>query len=96
MKVTAALIHTAAASNLGQMLVKICLADNIPLINIVRKPEQVDLLKSLGAEHVCNSSDDNFKEIHWLRPLKLPMQRLAFDATGGGELSWQNTFMLWK
>jgi len=81
-----ALIHTAAASNLGQMLVKICLADNIPLINIVRKPEQVDLLKSLGAEHVCNSSDDNFKD-SLVAAIKATNATLAFDATGGGELS---------
>ena len=80
-----ALIHTAAASNLGQMLVKICLADNIPLINIVRKPEQVDLLKSLGAEHVCNSSDDNFKD-SLVDAIKATNATLAFDATGGGEL----------
>jgi NADPH2:quinone reductase len=81
-----ALIHTAAASNLGQMLVKICLADNIPLINIVRKPEQVDLLKSLGAEYVCNSSDDNFKD-SLVEAIKATNATLAFDATGGGELS---------
>ena len=81
-----ALIHTAAASNLGQMLVKICLADNIPLINIVRKPEQVDLLKSLGAEYVCNSSDDNFKD-SLVEAIKATYATLAFDATGGGELS---------
>ena len=80
-----ALIHTAAASNLGQMLVKICLADNIPLINIVRKPEQVDLLKSLGAEYVCNSSDDNFKD-SLVEAIKATNATLAFDATGGGEL----------
>tara|TARA_B100000900_G_scaffold215269_1_gene182302 strand:- start:361 stop:1476 length:1116 start_codon:yes stop_codon:yes gene_type:complete len=81
-----ALIHTAAASNLGQMLVKICLADNIPLINIVRKAEQVDLLKSLGAEYVCNSSDDNFKD-SLVDAIKATNATLAFDATGGGELS---------
>mgnify|MGYP002621367690 FL=1 len=68
------------------MLVKICLADNIPLINIVRKPEQVDLLKSLGAEHVCNSSDDNFKD-SLVEAIKATNATLAFDATGGGELS---------
>ncbi|MFT5605950.1 MAG: NADPH2:quinone reductase, partial [Paracoccaceae bacterium] len=56
-----ALIHTAAASNLGQMLNRICLNDGIDLINIVRKPEQVELLKSQGAKYVLNSSDDNFR-----------------------------------
>ena len=55
-----ALVHTAAASNLGQMLVKICKDDNVPLVNIVRKSEQVELLKNLGAEYVCNTSDDSF------------------------------------
>src|SRR6478672_2012596 len=49
------LVHTAAASNLGQMLVKLCLADRVPLVNVVRKPEQEELLRSLGAVHVCNS-----------------------------------------
>jgi NADPH2:quinone reductase len=55
-----ALVHTAAASNLGQMLVKICKADSIPLINIVRKQEHVDLLKGIGAEYVLNTSDADF------------------------------------
>ena len=82
----AALIHTAAASNLGQMLVKICLADDIQLINIVRKSEQVELLKSHGAKYICNSSDDNFKE-SLVEAIKATNATLAFDATGGGELS---------
>lgn len=56
-----ALVHTAAASNLGQMLVKLCRRDGIPLVNIVRKPEQEDLLRSLGAEYVCNSSSQSFE-----------------------------------
>src|SRR5690606_5057446 len=56
-----ALVHTAAASNLGQMLVKLCLADGVPLVNVVRRQEHVDLLRSLGATHVCNSSDDDFR-----------------------------------
>src|SRR5579863_7333061 len=51
-----ALVHTAAASNLGQMLVKICRADGVPLVNIVRSPAQADLLRGLGAVHVCDSS----------------------------------------
>ena len=50
------LVHTAAASNLGQMLQKICIADEVPLVNIVRKPEQVEILKGIGATHVCDSS----------------------------------------
>src|SRR5436190_1519889 len=57
-----ALVHTAAASNLGQMLVKICADDGVPLVNIVRKPEQVELLKSIGAEHVADSSQPDFAE----------------------------------
>ena len=55
-----ALVHTAAASNLGQMLVKLCIADGVPLVNIVRKPEQEELLRSLGAVYVCNSSSPSF------------------------------------
>ena len=55
-----ALVHTAAASNLGQMLVKICLADDVPLVNVVRRPEQADLLRGLGAVHVCDSSSPTF------------------------------------
>ena len=57
-----ALVHTAAASNLGQMLVKICKDDGIPLVNIVRKSEHVELLKNLGAEYVCNTSDESFMD----------------------------------
>ncbi len=55
-----ALVHTAAASNLGQMLNKICIADGIGLVNIVRKPEQVELLRGLGATHVVNSTSKDF------------------------------------
>src|SRR3954463_10121799 len=51
-----ALVHTAAASNLGQMLNKICIADNIGLVNIVRTAEQADILKAIGAVYICNSS----------------------------------------
>ena len=58
-----AIVHAAAASNLGQMLVKICKADGIPLINIVRSQAQVDLLKGIGAEIVLNSNDDDFVEL---------------------------------
>ena len=55
-----ALLHTAAASNLGQMLVKICLKDGVELVNVVRKQEHVDLLKDIGAAHALNSSDPGF------------------------------------
>ena len=78
-----AILHTAAASNLGQMLVKICKADDIPLVNIVRKQEQVDLLKGIGAEHVCNTSDSNFME-SLVSALVTTGATLGFDATGGG------------
>ncbi|MDA9146070.1 zinc-binding dehydrogenase [Gammaproteobacteria bacterium] len=78
-----ALVHTAAASNLGQMLVKICIADDIPLVNIVRKSEQVELLKNLGAEYVCNTSDESFMN-DLVAALVGTGATLGFDATGGG------------
>ena len=81
-----ALVHTAAASNLGQMLVKLCLADGIPLVNIVRKPDQEELLRSLGAVHVCNSGSPSFAA-DLLEALKATSATLAFDATGGGSLA---------
>jgi len=80
------LVHTAAASNLGQMLVRLCQADNVPLVNIVRKQEQVDILKDLGAEHVVNSSADDFMP-QLVSALKATGATLAFDATGGGDLA---------
>ncbi|MDA8605034.1 zinc-binding dehydrogenase [Gammaproteobacteria bacterium] len=78
-----ALVHTAAASNLGQMLVKICIADEIPLVNIVRKSEHVELLKNLGAEYVCNTSDESFMN-DLVDALVATGATLGFDATGGG------------
>ena len=78
-----AIVHTAAASNLGQMLVKICKNDDIPLVNIVRKQEQVDILKDIGAELVCNTSDSNFME-SLVSALVTSGATLGFDATGGG------------
>ena len=78
-----ALVHTAAASNLGQMLVKICLADDIPLVNIVRKEEHVELLKNLGAKYICNTSDENFTK-NLIDYLVETGATLGFDATGGG------------
>ncbi|MCU1700115.1 MAG: qor 1 [Mycobacterium sp.] len=83
-----ALVHTAAASNLGQMLVKLCLADGIPLVNIVRKPDQEELLRSLGAVHVCNSGSPSFAA-DLLEALTATSATLAFDATGGGPLAGQ-------
>ena len=76
-------MHTAAASNLGQMLVKICKDDAIPLVNIVRKSEHVELLKGLGAEYVCNTSDESFMD-DLVEALVATGATLGFDATGGG------------
>lgn len=83
-----AIVHTAAASNLGQMLVKLCKTDNIPLVNIVRKQEHVDLLKSIGAQYVCNSSLPTFMD-DLTDVLVATGATLAFDATGGGKLASQ-------
>lgn len=78
-----AMVHTAAASNLGQMLVRICKEDGIPLINIVRKQDQVELLKALGAQYVCNMSEASFME-DLVLALSETGATLGFDATGGG------------
>jgi NADPH2:quinone reductase len=78
-----AIVNTAAASNLGQMLVKICNDDEIPLVNIVRTQEHVDLLKNIGAKYVCNTSEENFKET-LVTALIETGATLGFDATGGG------------
>jgi NADPH:quinone reductase len=83
-----ALVHTAAASNLGQMLVKLCIADGVPLVNIVRKPDQEELLRSLGAVHVCNSSSPSFST-DLVEALTATSATIAFDATGGGTLASQ-------
>src|ERR1700684_4453673 len=83
-----ALVHTAAASNLGQMLVKLCISDGVPLVNIVRKPDQEELLRSLGAVHVLNSSSPSFST-DLVEALKATSATLAFDATGGGSLASQ-------
>jgi len=81
-----ALVHTAAASNLGQMLVKICVEEDVQLVNIVRKQEQVDLLKSIGATHVVNMSAPSFKD-DLVSALAETGATIAFDATGGGTLA---------
>lgn len=80
-----ALIHTAAASGLGQMLNKICLAEDVPLVNIVRSEEQVEILKKLGAKHICNSSSDTFRK-ELLAAIDETGATLAFDAIGGGDI----------
>ena len=79
-----ALVHTAAASNLGQMLTRICLEDGIPLVNVVRRPEQAELLRGLGAEHVVVSGAESY-----LADLAAEVgatgATIGFDAIGGGE-----------
>ena len=82
------LVHTAAASNLGQMLVKLCLEKEIPLVNIVRRPKQERLLKSIGAVYVCDSSALSFKR-DLTDALMATSATIAFDATGGGKLASQ-------
>ena len=81
-----AIIHTAAASNLGQMLLRICLADDIALINIVRSGEQVELLRSLGARYVLNSKDADFLP-RLTDAIAQTGATIAFDAIGGGTLA---------
>ena len=83
-----ALVHTAAASNLGQMLLKICQKDGINLVNIVRKPEQEALLRGLGAKYVCNATLPSFMD-DLTQALVETGATLAFDAIGGGKLAAQ-------
>jgi NADPH2:quinone reductase len=83
-----ALVHTAAASNLGQMLQKICTADGVDLVNIVRKPEQVETLEAIGAKYVCDSSEATFMD-DLVEALATTGATIAFDATGGGKLASQ-------
>ncbi len=81
-----ALVHTAAASNLGQMLNRICLADGIGLVNIVRRPAQVELLTAQGATDVVDSSSGAFSD-ELTDALRRTGATIAFDAIGGGELA---------
>ncbi|SCK60357.1 NADPH2:quinone reductase [Variovorax sp. HW608] len=83
-----ALVHTAAASNLGQMLNRICIKDGIPLVNIVRKKEQEDILRAIGAKYVCNAASPTFMQ-DLTDALVATGATLAFDATGGGKLAGQ-------
>jgi NADPH2:quinone reductase len=83
-----ALVHTAAASNLGQMLQKICLADGVPLVNIVRKPQQAAILRELGAKYVCDSSQASFMH-DLIEAVSATSATIAFDAIGGGPLASQ-------
>jgi NADPH2:quinone reductase len=81
-----ALVHTAAASNLGQMLNRLCIADGVQLVNIVRRPEQAELLRAAGATYVCDSSSPTFMA-DLIEALTATSATLAFDATGGGRLA---------
>lgn len=83
-----ALVHTAAASNLGQMLNRICLKDGVSLVNVVRDAKQEELLRGLGARHVCNSSAPSFVD-DLNRAIAETEATLAFDAIGGGALASQ-------
>lgn len=80
-----AILHTVGASNLGQMLTRICQEDGIGLVNIVRKAEQVDLLKDLGAQHVANSSDEDFID-QLTAGIRETGAFYGFDPVGGGKL----------
>ena len=84
----AALVHTAAASNLGQMLNRLCQEEQVPLVNIVRRPEQEELLRAAGAAFVCDSSKPEFMN-ELTAALTATGATLAFDATGGGMLASQ-------
>ena len=84
----AALVHTAAASNLGQMLNRVCLADGVELVNIVRSPAQAEILRKIGAKHIVDSSADSFMD-DLTDALAETGATLAFDAIGGGKLAGQ-------
>lgn len=80
------LVHAAAASNLGQMLLRICQTDGIPLVNVVRSAEQVALLKGMGASHVINSSDDDFV-LQLAAAIAETGAYMGFDPIGGGTMA---------
>jgi NADPH:quinone reductase-like Zn-dependent oxidoreductase len=83
-----ALVHTAAASNLGQMLNRICIDEGIQLVNIVRRPEQADILREIGATHIVDSSAPTFID-DLTQALITTGATIAFDAIGGGKLAGQ-------
>jgi len=83
-----ALVHTAAASNLGQMLNRICLQDHVGLVNVVRRQEQEAMLRASGATHVCNTESATFMQ-DLTDALVETGATIAFDATGGGKLAGQ-------
>ncbi len=83
-----ALVHTAAASNLGQMLNRLCIQDGIDLVNVVRRPKQVELIRANGGKHVVDSSAPTFME-DLIAAITVTGATLAFDATGGGRVASQ-------
>lgn len=83
-----AIVHTAAASNLGQMLNRICIKDGIGLVNIVRSQAQVDLLRAIGARHIVDSTSPGFPA-ELTRAIRDTGATIAFDAIGGGTLAGQ-------
>jgi len=80
------LVHTAAASNVGQMLNRLCLAENIPLVSVVRSQAQVELLRAQGATHVVDSSTEDFRTT-LVEAIAATGATLAFDAIGGGRMA---------
>lgn len=80
-----AIVHTAAASNLGQMLQRICLADGIPLVNIVRSQQQADIVRKIGAQYIVDSSAADFRE-QLAKAISETGATIAFDAIGGGTM----------
>ncbi len=83
-----AIVHTAAASNLGQMLVKICLEEGVGLVNVVRSAQQVETLRAIGATHVCDSSAPTFID-DLVAAISATGATIGFDAVGGGPLASQ-------
>jgi NADPH2:quinone reductase len=83
-----AIVHTAAASNLGRMLVRICRADGIGLVNVVRSPEQAEQLRAIGAQHVVDSSAPDFVAA-LTEAVAATGATIGFDAVGGGRLAGQ-------
>ena len=80
-----ALVHTAAASNLGQMLNRVCIADGVPLVNIVRSEAQAAILREIGAKYIVDSSAPDFRE-KLTDAIAETGATLAFDAIGGGKI----------
>ncbi len=83
-----ALVHTAAASSVGQILQRVCLKDGVPLVNVVRKDEQAEILRDIGAKYVCNSTSPTFMK-DLTNALAETGATIAFDAIGGGTLASQ-------